>query len=452
MKKRSRIASVLVIALILVLAFPITSAAAKPAPPPAAINITTDPAGPLQLTVGETTEIKVTSSYSNPINWSVAATVGTASINPVSTVRINGLHTTTLTVRSTTVGTGKVSITATDSKSRKIKSTVSINIEYVKADNPPNNAPVFSSSTYTITTPEDTQGSVSVLATDMDNDALAYTFTQSSNGVVSQTGTTYTYTPNKDYNGTDSFTVTVSDGTALTQTVVGITVAPVNDAPVAVNDSATGKVGSTVRVYALANDTDVDSGSELLSIFTYIPVPGIAITRGTDYFDISAEASGVYTFQYSISDGMAESNPASVTITFSGELVVVALGDSIPDGYYNTSLWNYLSGGTDSYSYIEQFRDELGILPANYYDKSISGYNAIDVHAQLSDATIQALIAKADVITLCVGGNDIMDAAPRTLSGLDKYNVDWALADQEGTPLKRTGLALSMASRRSILM
>ena len=429
MKKHLKTASVFLIAFMLVLAFPLTTAAARPTQPPAAITITTDPVPP-QLTVGKTTEINVTSDYSKSIKWSATASVGTATMNPVNTVSANGLHRTTLTVSSTTAGTGKISITATDGSNKKIKSTVSFTIKYVPAIDPPNNAPVFGSGNYTITTEEDSPGSVSVIATDQDNDALTYTFTQPANGVVSTTDKIYTYTPSKDFYGADSFTITASDGKASTLARVGITVAPVNDAPVAVDDTATGKIGDTVRVYALTNDTDIDTASGSLSILTYTPVSGVTITKGTDYFDISTDAKGVYTFQYSVSDGMAESNPASVTITFSGELVYVALGDSIPDGYYYTSVWNYLAGGTDSYSYIEQFRDALGILPANYYDESVSGFNTVDVHNQLSNATIQAAIAKADVITLCIGGNEIMNAAPRTLSGLDKYNIDWAVADQ----------------------
>jgi lysophospholipase L1-like esterase len=432
MKNNSKIGPFLLIALIIVLAFPITTAAARPAPSPApaTINIIAEPSGPLELTVGKTTEIKVTSDYINPLNWAVVTNLGTASMNPVKTVRTDGVHSTTLTVSSAEIGAGKVSITATDSKNKKIKTTISIYIDYVQITEPPNNAPVFGSGTYTMTTEEDTPGNVSVIATDPDNDALEYTFTQPAHGVMSKDGTTYTYTPAKDYSGADDFTVTASDGKAATTVTVGISVSPVNDAPVAANDTATGNVGNTIRVFALANDTDIDTESALLSIRYYGSMSGITITKGTNYFDISAVAEGIYTFQYTITDGLLESNLASVTITFTGGLVYVALGDSIPDGYYNTSLWNYLSGGTNSYSYIEQFRDALGILSTNYYDESVSGYNSIDVRNQLSNTSIQALIAKADVITLCVGGNDIMDAAPRTLSGLDKYNVDWAVADQ----------------------
>ena len=50
----------------------------------------------------------------------------------------------------------------------------------------------------------------------------------------------FTYTPNADFNGTDSFTYTASDGTAASNVAtVTMTVTGVNDAPVAVNDAAT---------------------------------------------------------------------------------------------------------------------------------------------------------------------------------------------------------------------
>ena len=48
----------------------------------------------------------------------------------------------------------------------------------------------------------------------------------------------FTYTPNANFNGTDSFTYTASDGTAASNVAtVTITVTGVNDAPVAVDDS-----------------------------------------------------------------------------------------------------------------------------------------------------------------------------------------------------------------------
>ena len=51
---------------------------------------------------------------------------------------------------------------------------------------------------------------------------------------------TVTYTPTANFVGTDTFTYTVTDGTGGTDTAtVTITVTAVNDAPVAVDDTAT---------------------------------------------------------------------------------------------------------------------------------------------------------------------------------------------------------------------
>jgi FG-GAP-like repeat/Bacterial Ig domain/RTX calcium-binding nonapeptide repeat (4 copies) len=78
--------------------------------------------------------------------------------------------------------------------------------------------------------------------------------------------TAYTYTPAANYNGPDSFTFTVTDGTATSApATVNITVTPVNDAPVAVNDSYSTDEDTALIVNAatgvLANDTDIDSAS-----------------------------------------------------------------------------------------------------------------------------------------------------------------------------------------------
>ena len=60
----------------------------------------------------------------------------------------------------------------------------------------------------------------------------------------------FTYTPAADFNGTDAFTYRANDG-ALDSNIatVALTITPVNDAPVAVNDA-----------YTTAEDTAPDRG------------------------------------------------------------------------------------------------------------------------------------------------------------------------------------------------
>jgi VCBS repeat-containing protein len=80
----------------------------------------------------------------------------------------------------------------------------------------------------------------------------------------------FTYTPAANFNGTDSFTYQVNDGTlASNVATVTLTVTPINDAPVAANDSYTTNENTPLTVAAgaiLANDTDVEGGALTVSL------------------------------------------------------------------------------------------------------------------------------------------------------------------------------------------
>src|SRR5205814_1306988 len=79
----------------------------------------------------------------------------------------------------------------------------------------------------------------------------------------------FAYTPAANFNGTDTFTYQASDG-ALTSDVatVTITVTPVNDAPVAQDDSYRAGQDTPLTVPApgvLANDSDPDGDRLIVS-------------------------------------------------------------------------------------------------------------------------------------------------------------------------------------------
>src|SRR5207237_1299828 len=75
----------------------------------------------------------------------------------------------------------------------------------------------------------------------------------------------FTYTPNANVNGADSFTYRASDGSLTSNlATVTITITPVNDAPVATNDSYSVNQDTPLTLAApgvLANDSDVDGDS-----------------------------------------------------------------------------------------------------------------------------------------------------------------------------------------------
>ncbi|PSW02608.1 retention module-containing protein, partial [Photobacterium lipolyticum] len=116
-----------------------------------------------------------------------------------------------------------------------------------------------------VTTSEDKPVSGTLKATDIDGDTVSFekgTEPQNGSVIVSADGT-WTYTPNTDYNGSDSFTVVVSDGNNGTDTIsVNVGVTPVNDAPtidVTAVDSIAEDGVSTATVVASFEVSDTDS-------------------------------------------------------------------------------------------------------------------------------------------------------------------------------------------------
>ena len=98
---------------------------------------------------------------------------------------------------------------------------------------------------------------------DIDGNALTITsVTQGAKGSVAITGggTGLSYTPAPNANGADSFSYTISDGHGMTDTAdVSITIDPVNDPPVAADDSATmDEDAGPTAIDVLGNDSDVD--------------------------------------------------------------------------------------------------------------------------------------------------------------------------------------------------
>src|SRR5207244_3051681 len=102
----------------------------------------------------------------------------------------------------------------------------------------------------------DADSLTAVLATTTPNGSLTF----NANG-------TFDYTPNANFNGPDSFTYRTTDGctTSLAATV-SISVGPVNDPPVANNDSYTINEDTPLSSNVLTNDTDVDGDTLTASV------------------------------------------------------------------------------------------------------------------------------------------------------------------------------------------
>ena len=124
-----------------------------------------------------------------------------------------------------------------------------------------NDAPVAVAQS--LTTAEDTPLVITLSGTDVDGDTLTYSTTAPSSGTLTGSGANVTYTPNADFNGSDTFTFTVSDGSLSDSALVTIVVTASNDVPVlaaspapisAAEDSGT----VTVNLAGMFNDPDGD--------------------------------------------------------------------------------------------------------------------------------------------------------------------------------------------------
>ncbi len=181
---------------------------------------------------------------------------------------------------------------------------------------PANHAPTATAQS--ITTAEDTAKAITLAGTDEDNDTLTYTVASSpTHGTLSGTAPNLTYTPTANFNGSDSFTFTVNDGTVDSNvTTVSITVSAVNDAPTASSFSLTLDVDKSTATgdwHALSSAIDAVEGDTLTaSVATQGHYGTFAIVGdGITYFK-TAETNVTDSGVLSISDGH---DSVSVTVT-----------------------------------------------------------------------------------------------------------------------------------------
>jgi VCBS repeat-containing protein len=166
-----------------------------------------------------------------------------------------------------------------------------------------------------ITTPEDTNASFSLEASDLDGDTLTVTAPLSgpSNGTLSCTGASCMYTPNPDFNGSDLFTFGVDDGHGASDSAsISIKVTPVNDAPVASAAAATTNEDQSTPLTLVATDVDGDALSYDVGTPTRGVVQGIAPNL---VYTPSTNSNGVDHFNFSVSDGHGGADTKSIDVT-----------------------------------------------------------------------------------------------------------------------------------------
>ena len=153
--------------------------------------------------------------------------------------------------------------------------------------------------------------------------------TQGANGTVSIVGTTAQYVPAANFYGSDSFTYTAGDGATTSTATVSITITPVNDPPLAANDTATTDESVVITIAVLANDSDLDGDTLTVSAVGTSANASITTNGTTVTYAPNVDFSGTDTFSYTAFDGQLSST-ATLTVTVADTVV----GIPGPIAYY----------------------------------------------------------------------------------------------------------------------
>ncbi|MCR4414934.1 MAG: Ig-like domain-containing protein [Thermoguttaceae bacterium] len=182
----------------------------------------------------------------------------------------------------------------------------------------------------------------------------------------------FEYTPAPNFYGTDSFVYRVSDGAVQSDPATAtITVAAVNDAPIAADESFATLENQPIVVGTagvLDNDTDAD-GDPLSAVLVDEPDHGTLVLNADGSFEYTPQSgfSGVDAFSYVANDGQADSNVATVTIEIAAPdpapadlAITIEVTDS-PFGDGAGPIW----GGSTFWvsAYVEDLREvPLGVV------------------------------------------------------------------------------------------
>ena len=177
--------------------------------------------------------------------------------------------------------------------------------------------------------------------TDPENNPLSITAVGgATHGTVVLNAGNIVFTPTANYNGAAAFTYTLSDGNSTATGNVNVTVNPVNDTPVANNDSGlTTPFQTALNIPTstlLGNDTDADN--DTLTVDSVGGAVGgtvqLVSQSGVATFTPNAGHTGAASFTYTIKD------PSNAQATATVSLTVGASGNQPPNAVADTATTN----------------------------------------------------------------------------------------------------------------
>ncbi|MFW1206130.1 tandem-95 repeat protein, partial [Vibrio parahaemolyticus] len=195
-----------------------------------------------------------------------------------------------------------------------------------------------------ITTEEDTAVTIDVLVNDSDveGDALSIQSASvpSEQGSVDIVDGKLVFTPAENFNGEATITYIVTDGDLTDEAKVTVTVTPVNDSPVAVDDTVSTQEDTVVTIDVLPNDSDVDGDKLSIQSASVPEAQGkVEIVEGKLVFTPAENFNGDAEITYTVTDGQL-TDEAKVTVTVNpvndAPIIKVDAVESITEDAVNT--------------------------------------------------------------------------------------------------------------------
>jgi hypothetical protein len=175
-----------------------------------------------------------------------------------------------------------------------------------------NNAPVAANDS--LATNEDTPISLSLSATDSENDTLSYNVvTPPTKGQLTLNGNQVDYVPYTNETGEESFSFKVNDGNQDSNTAtITLTLNPVNDNPVAHDYNVSNITDTAIDITLRSDDSDSDNLT-----YTLVSQPtngSVTLDAGIATYTPTTSYTGSDNFTFRANDSEEQSNIATVTI------------------------------------------------------------------------------------------------------------------------------------------
>ena len=260
-------------------------------------------------------------------------------------------------------------------------------------------------------------GNLSTNDDDPDGDVLTYTaLVGPTNGVLTvNPNGTFTYTPGLNYFGTQTMSIQVCDAPNSCEiSSLVIVVSPVNDAPVAVNDSFSGNEDQNISGSVATNDSDVDSSNLTYSVVTGVTSGIFNMTSaGVFIYSPPLNYNGTQTVTYQVCDNGGLCSQATLTLVvnpvndapFAGNDSAttqeeVTLNGSVTsnDGDVDGGVLTYtVISAPNSGTFVMQTNGSYTYTPAvNFFGSVSAQYSACDAAGLCANATLTITVTNVN--------------------------------------------------------